>query len=956
MAEPSSTKDAQFVVGIDLGTTHCAMAAALLERPRLVLLAIPQLTAPGEVSANELLPSFLYLPTPGELGEADRALPWGSAEHVVGKYARTRGAKSPGRLVASAKSWICHGGVNRRAAILPFGAPDEEAQVSPFEAQVAYLKHLRSAWCARHPDAPLERQDVVVTVPASFDEGARMLTREAATEAGLGEVRLLEEPQAAFYDYLGAHADGVTAGDEVQTDARKRREALGVRLSSAKLILVVDVGGGTTDLTLLRVLPPIETDAPESQLPPLERIAVGGHLMLGGDNMDAALAMFALEKAKLTRPEDATVWAALVQSARDAKERLLSEEPPDEAVISYQGRGSRLVGNTRSITVTKEEAERVLLDGCFPCTGPEDVAQKSARAGLTTLGLPYSSDTAVPRHVCSFLRKHVAAALEAEATIVEGLPRPDLVLLNGGVFNAPAVVSRFMEVMDGWYPQGAPTLLEHRSLDTAVALGAVRSGLARRGRGTLIGGGTARAYYIGIEHQGRTVALCVAPRNADEGSRVSVRDRMFQLRLNEPVRFPLFTYTGDRVDEAGALVEVENTEDELQPLPPLETLLRGQKGEPRDTTVNVSLESYLDDSGSLHLELVSAELPPQRWRLQFVVRSGALAKRAEQAQQKAAFRQENSSAPSEEEVEEDAPPHPQAHGGGGLIRKALATGHEAPPRALRTQLEESLGPRGTWSGSTCRVLADALLEAADGRSQSSVHELAWLRLLSWTLRPGFGIKGDTQRIDRLWALQKAGCLRPSKENWGQWWLLWRRVAAGLNATQQAHLFEQVRPSLWGGKAPAGPPLQGPVEMMRMIAAFERLSPEQKVSAGELFLQRTKKLGSYWPLGRVGARVLFHGHPSSVIPRERAEQWLTHLLALDWKQADGAAFAAASIARRTDVEEVDVSPELREQIVTRLGEVDAPPTWTDLVLRPGELGQGDVSRLLGDSLPTGLRLT
>lgn len=429
----------RFVVGIDLGTTHCAVAYASLGGDRAVrLLDLPQLIAPGEVAARPLLPSFLYLPAEGELPDDQRTLPWGPAEAIVGELARQRGAQVPNRLVASAKSWICHGGVNRRAPILPWSAPDGMPQVSPFEAQVDYLRHLRAAWDAAHPNAPLADQDVVVTVPASFDEVARELTVEAAREAGLATVRLIEEPQAAFYDFLGAHADDLA-------------EALG----DARLALVIDVGGGTTDLTLVRIAPGDEG------APALERIAVGGHLMLGGDNMDAALAHHALTLAGMDAKLDPTEWSALVQSARQAKEALLAADAPEVTHLSIQKRGRRLIGGTRTVALPRDDVRAVLLDGFVPATGPDETAQRTGRAGLTTLGLPYTSDPAIPRHVCAFLRRHAEAARAAGATVIDGLPRPDLVLLNGGVFNAPALVERLTATLDAWFP-GAPI----RRLDT----------------------------------------------------------------------------------------------------------------------------------------------------------------------------------------------------------------------------------------------------------------------------------------------------------------------------------------------------------------------------------------------------------------------------------------------------------------------------------------------------------
>lgn len=931
-------KRAQFVVGIDLGTTHCALAAARLEHPQVFLLRIAQLTAPGEVQELELLPSFMYLPLVGELTDTERELPWGPAEHIIGKYARRRGQVSPNRLVASAKSWVCHNAVNRRAAILPWSAPDSEPHVSPYQAQVSYLAHLERAWRTKYPEAPLAEQDVVVTVPASFDEGARALTSEAAQEAGLGAVRLLEEPQAAFYDYLGALAE--------QNQKPAGLSQPPNTLDGAKLILVVDMGGGTTDLTLLRTVSSGAMDG--SGLPTIERIAVGGHLLLGGDNMDAALAVFALQKAKLPRPEDATVWSGLIHSARDAKERLLAADAPAEAIISYQGRGSRLIGSTKSVVITRDEALTLLLDGCFPRTSPDEVGERTARAGLTSLGLPYVSDTAVPRHVCSFLRRHALSAEQAGATVKDGLPRPDLLLLNGGVFKAPALIERLQEVFAGWYDEGPPALLQHTSLETAVALGAVRSGLARHGLGTTIGGGTAKAYYIGVEHNGATRALCIAPRHVAEGTRITIPDQLFELRLNEPVAFPLFAYTGDRPDAAGAWVDIAQSKeaDALEALAPLRTLLRGNKNAAiRETSLAVSLESFLDESGDLHLELVSAELPPRRFKLEFAVFEQPA--RVESVE-------DFGSATASTEVED--PADPRAAQAAYLLTTAFSSGSEERVGSLRLDLEEMLGPRGQWSGATCRVLFDACLSVETQRSQSALFELTWLRHVSWTLRPGFGSAGDKERMARLWSLQAFGPAVPNKANWGEWWIMWRRVAAGLDGEMQKELLIKVRPSLWPqGKSSPGEQLQGIVEMMRMVAALERIDQADKVKAGALFIEQVKKLGSYWPLGRVGARALFHGAPSAVVDARWAETWIEQLLLLDLSKAEGATFALASMARLTGDSARDVDPQLRNRVVERLTAAGAPPTWVDMVLRASELDRGDLKSVLGDSLPPGLRL-
>lgn len=920
--------DVRFVVGIDLGTTHCVIAASPVQRAATQLFDVPQLVAPGEVAARPLLPSFLYLPAEGELAPHDLVLPWGPARPIVGELARRLGAKTPTRLVASAKSWICHGGVNRRAPILPWSAPDSEPHVSPFEASVHCLAHLRAAWDAAHPEAPLARQEVVVTVPASFDEGARDLTLEAAREAGLGSIRLIEEPQAAFYDFLGEH-----------------EQDLGARLGEAKLVLVVDIGGGTTDLTLLRVLPPDESSAGQ---PRLERIAVGGHLLLGGDNMDAALAHHALEKAKIDRKLDPSEWSALVQSARQVKERLLAADAADEAVISIQQRGARLIGGTRSVTLERDEARRVLLDGFLPMTGPAEVAQRAARAGLTTLGLPYATDPAIPRHVCAFLRKHVEAALEVGARVEDGLPRPDLLLLNGGVFNAPAAVERLSQVLAHWYGGAAVPLLEHTSLDTAVARGAARYALARRGLGAVIGGGTARAYYIGVEGpSGERRALCVGPRGMEEGTTVAVPNRIFQLVLDRQVAFPLYAYTGDRADPAGALIDVD---DELEPLPPVETVMRA-KGEAVKAGeaggVPVTLSATLSESGALELYLVTVELPPRRWRLEFALAG-----------------EPSSGKPAAAEPEKTAEPSQALPArfadARRFVERAFAEGGPGDPekaKGVRAELEEVLGPRGEWSAATCRASWEVCMARKASRRKSPIHELNWLRLVGWCLRPGFGAPGDGERVRQMWALHGEGLAHSAKANWAEWWIMWRRVAAGLDRAQQHALFADVRPWLEPGHAtPAGPRAHGLVEMVQLLAGLERLGRAEKELAGQWFLQRADKVGTWWPLGRLGARVPFHGEARDVVSAEVAAAWLERILALDWARADGAAFAAASIARLSGDPARDLAPELRERVLARLRETGAPASWVDMVSRATALSERDAGRVFGDALPAGLRLT
>ncbi len=903
-AKPSASRAgrAAYVVGIDLGTTHCALAYSPVGSEALALFEVPQLVAPGEVAPRALLPSFLYLPAPGELSEPQRSLPWGVEPRVVGHLARVQGARVPNRLVASAKSWICHGGINRRAPVLPWGTPDEEPHVSPFETQALYLAHLRAAWDHAHPDAPLAQQDVVVTVPASFDEVARELTKDAARVAGLPEVRLLEEPQAALYDFIGAH-----------------REVLDTVLKDARLVLVVDVGGGTTDLTLVRVRPGDEG-------PEIERIAVGGHLVLGGDNMDAALAMHLQEAAGIAKL-DATEWSALVQAARVAKEQLLAEDAPESVRVAIQRRGARLIGGTKTVELDQDTARAILIDGFIPVTSPDEQAERNdARAGLTTLGLPYATDPAIPRHVNSFLRRHAVSAEDAGAQVTDGLPRPDLILLNGGVFNAPALVKRLNGVLSFWYGE-PPRRLDHTSLDTAVARGAARFALARRGFGKVITGGSARAYYIGVEGKGGVPqAFCAAPKGMDEGSSVDVKDQLFQLMLGRPVSFPIYGYTGARVDPPGTIVPVDA---ELDPLPPLQTTLKSEER----GTVPVTLRARLNETGSLGLSLGSLELPPRHWRLEFALRGEA-----------------QPEAPPPTEVELGALPREYDQARRFLARVYSKKGEDPKlAKGLRRELEGVLGSRGEWPVSVCRALWKAAVAGREFRGRTPKHELTWVRLVGWCLRPGFGVVGDAGRMRETWALFGEGLQNPrDKATKAEWWIMWRRIAAGLDATQQAAVYAEARKEIQPGRT------KGLAEVLRLIAALERLPAEQKEEAGGLVLERAEKLRAWWSLGRIGSRAPFRGERRDVVPVPVAEAWLRRVLELDWATAEGASFAAVMLARRTG-DARDVDARLRAEVVARLEAAKASPRWIDLVETAGDLSAGDAKRVFGDALPAGLRL-
>jgi molecular chaperone DnaK (HSP70) len=600
------------VVGIDLGTTHCALAELCGEgeAAEVRVRALPQLVNPGEVAAPSLLPSFLFLPSPVDFAPGATALPWEPApEAVVGELARRRGAENPSRLVSSAKSWLSHAGADRTAPLLPWQAPGDVPRLSPVEASARYLAHLARAWeHGRDDEARLAEQDVLVTVPASFDESARELTLRAAAEAGLANVRLLEEPQAAFYAWLESQGDGwrerVTVGD---------------------LVLVCDVGGGTTDFSLIAV-------SEEDGALALRRVAVGDHILLGGDNMDLALARLAEQKLGAAgHPIDNWQLQQLWHQCRLAKERLLSDASVPAHPVTVLGRGARLIGGTLTTELTREDVLRVILDGFFPVVEAGARPQRQRRVGLQEIGLPYAADAAVTRHLARFLGEQ-ARDSSPEAPIrrsASGFAAPTHVLFNGGVMKAPAVRARILEALAQWLASegaeglGEGAVLDAPDLDHAVARGAAYYGRARSGAGIRIRGGASRTYYIGIESSWPAVpglpaplkALCVVPFGMEEGTEAVIADREFGLVIGEPVEFRFLSSSLRKQDPIGALIE--DWGDDLEELPPLEGTLTWPGRD--DTVLPVFLESHVTEVGTLELWLVSRDRA-HRWKLELNIR------------------------------------------------------------------------------------------------------------------------------------------------------------------------------------------------------------------------------------------------------------------------------------------------------------------------------------------------
>ena len=597
------------IIGIDLGTTNSALAYVNLpsgelspgtDAPTAALFAVPQLVNPSEVADETLLPSFLYVPGEKDFPEGATAIPWNPhPDFVVGRLAQKRGSENAGRLVSSAKSWLSHSGVDRLSPLLPWKAPEGVRKLSPVEASSQYLAHLRDAWNSRMPDVPFAGQEILVTVPASFDAVARDLTQKAAEQAGYRNITLLEEPQAAFYAWIERHPDW-----------RER-----VRLGD--LILVVDIGGGTTDFTLIAVL------ERNGELV-LERVAVGEHILLGGDNIDLALARTVGEKlaAKGTRI-DALQLQALWANCRNAKEKLLDpESKAKEVPVTILGKGSGLVGGTIKASLSRSELDDV-LEGFFPAVAATDMPARARRVALQEIGLPYAADAAVTRHLARFLSQQ-ASAVEHNAVRrgPSGMACPTHVLFNGGVLHAKFVRERILSVLDTWLKEEGFSPIQSLSgedLMHAVARGAAYYGTSRHGKGVRIRGGIPRTYYIGIETAMPAVpgmmaplkALTVAAFGMEEGTDVRIPDREFGLIVGEPAEFRFFCSAVRKNDQPGQMIE--DFGDDLEELAPMEVQLTGAGG-----LVPVSFETVVTETGVLQLWCVAHD--GRRWKLEFNVR------------------------------------------------------------------------------------------------------------------------------------------------------------------------------------------------------------------------------------------------------------------------------------------------------------------------------------------------
>ncbi|MBR5711598.1 MAG: Hsp70 family protein [Thermoguttaceae bacterium] len=963
--------NSRYIVGIDLGTTNSAVMSIDLAAGAGKIESFPlfQKTAPGESENRPTLPSFLFIEPSGEV--------------EVGTYARDFGALQPGRLIWSAKSWLCHSQVDRTAAFLPWKAPDDVKKMSPVDAQSQYLKFIADRWNDAHPDAPLDKQDIIITLPASFDETARQLTVRAAAKAGLQKVVLIEEPQAAFYAWiykmLGNREWGI--GNSNSPAANLNTTAYCLLPPASQTVLVIDVGGGTSDFSLIRIVRENQSDTEnsvESNAVSFHRIAVGDHLLLGGDNLDLALARlleskFAQQGVKLTDRQ----WQTLVRQSRIVKETLLGENAPETCTASIPAAGSKLMAKSLYLTVTKEEVVNALLEGFFPFV--ELTAKPDRRrSGFQEFGLPFASDPAITRYLAAFLTNAQCDS-------------PDAVLFNGGMFESPLTKQRILDQLSRWFSPAdgepwRPVVLDNDALDLAVARGAAYFGLIRhleklqnsevqkdakrqvplfRIHATL-----ARSYYIGLEHDGKLRAMCIAPADIQEGQTLEIQNDQLRLQTNAPVAFPLFVSSSRTTDKPGEIIDLD--ENQMRALAPLRTVIK-VRGETA-SSLSVNIQTHLTDSGALELYLASNE-GVGRWRLNFDIRSAV-----ETDVQSVETTAESEGIIDENKIEQSKD-----------VLKACFERFEIKPSEVVKRITGIIGQsRETLPAPALRSLFDALMELEPGRKKSAAHEARWLNLAGFCLRPGIGASMDDWRIEQIWKSVFGKLRFPQPDNRLQLWILWRRAAAGLSSGRQIQLMEpilrQLRSlcnSLNPGKRPKAKgrnewfytPTES-AELFRLFGAMEKLPIESKQETGDLLLNLLSSKetpGStaaiLWSIGRLGARASSITTMETILSPEAVEAWVRKLIGITSRKTEfvipetertdaiaAAAFAVVLTTHKTGDRYRDISESLRADALRFLESVPGvKPRWITLVRDGGSLQDDERAEEFGETLPAGLRI-
>jgi molecular chaperone DnaK (HSP70) len=917
----------KFSIGIDLGTTNCAMAfeglSATSAQSELFLISQWENTA--RFAEAQTLPSFLYFLSENDTSQMSSKLPM-RAEWVPGRMARTRAGELPGRVVHSAKSWLCHHGVDRHAPFLPWRSDEipVEKRISPIRASALLLEYLRAAWDLKFAGQGLrfDDQEITITVPASFDAAAQKLTLDAAGEAGFpATVRLLEEPQAAFYRWLqNGHQESLAPQQLSDTGVHH--------------VLVIDIGGGTTDFTLFEIAPPSE-----KLLSRIKRIAVSDHLLLGGDNIDLAIAHRIQSRLPAKESFSEVQWNFLVARSRDLKERCLSDSSSSTFTISVPGRGSSLLGNTVGAQIDRAEIESIVLDGFFPDCNLDDRPVKTQTA-LREWALPYAADSAITRYLAEFLSAR---------------PKVEAILFNGGSLYPEALRRRLQKQIARWQNGLQPRLLENPEPSLAVARGAAHFGALVHQRAQRIEAGAARAIYLEV-HKGdagketvRSPALiCILPSGAPSEEKFQVAPEGLELRINRSVRFQPYYSTRRPKDKAGSVVSWN--ERDFQPLPPLRTTARHAGTQREGDRLPVTLATQINDLGLLQVACQSTD--PKAigtWPLEFDLRPHE-------------SRGATQSARDDYQIVDD-PGVDSKHLDGARTRisaqfsRPLNQRDKLSSTNLLKSLEHILGKsKSDWSYLLLRSLWQSINDSFSRRKESIEHEETWLILAGYFLRPGFGAAGDPERIDDLWRIHTQGLEYPSKRNQLQLYILWRRVAGGLSTERQEAILAPQLPRRRAKNSL-------PAELVRMAGSLERISLSVKTELLDLFLDSARQLTvdkqhsapHLVALGLLLNRSPLYAGPEFVLPAIHVEKAFEAFSDLDWEEPHMAEIQTLFLraGRIVDDPRIDLPKSLREKIAAKLQKAGVAPSKIARLRSYVPVAMADRASLFGESLPAGL---
>lgn len=905
----------EFSIGIDLGTTNCALAFSPLTKSdaKSEVLAISQWETSSTLIESNTLPSFLYLPNETEAGELRGKARGG--QWIVGRFAKNQTTATPLRVIHSAKSWLSTSGVDRESSFLPWGSDQvaTDHKISPVQASALLLNYLRDVWNEAKPDAPFEEQEITITVPASFDAVAQRLTLAAADAAGFPQnVRLLEEPQAAFYNWLEAHEEGETL-----------RAILPELTERPHIILVVDVGGGTTDFSLFDI-----RLWKNRKLPVIKRVAVSNHILLGGDNIDLAIAHTA--EKELGESLDPNQWGHLVAQCRRLKESILSK-PKGQSIesgysVSVPGRGSGLLAGTLTANLDDQVIDSILFDGFYPECEANEHPEHSA-SGLREFGLPYATDSAITRHLAEFLSEQ---------------PKIDGLLFNGGSLKPAPLRERLTAQIASWQGGAPPTVLNNQEPDLAVAQGAASYGALLKHHHARIEAGAARSIYLEVQRGEDSQLVCILPKGTAQEKEVTIDDLKLSLVVNQPVQFNAFSALHRSKEKPGDLVQ--QVTEKFHPLSPLQTIASADD----EVTIPVYVSAKLNAIGVVQMELVSKADPDLRWPLEFNLRENTVS---------APKPSTETSAPSSNVAPESLET--------GRERLIHLFGHpynkkdKLTANRLTASLEKLLGvPKSEWNGPLLRELWTTHNDCFDWRYQSVEHEESWITFAGFLMRPGYGVVFDESRIDQLWRLQEEDLWFPGKRIEQQYYTLWRRVSGGLSRERQESLIKECLPILRRQSNPSA-------ELVRLLGSLERATLETKSEISELLLERGHELGlsggyaePYWvALTLLLNRAPTYGGPETVVPPEIVELAFEKSKQVDWTDPTFAALVPTFLraARKIDNRTLDLPKPLQKEIIKKLKTSKVSPVKLAPLENYIPIEASEQASLFGEALPPGLIL-